>query len=679
MFCRMNFKIYAVATASIKATNLVDSAEKAINSRPKTLILSLDDCFFDGHANGPLMYNLRNLIDDDLNIVFLGENLHYFESIKNDLLVMGVDESKFERQLVITPKAALNRTILHTPVVNLSKQRIVNRAGYFDLPINNLWHDQNLELDDDYDITHLLGFLNWLHLRNEYCLETFNYALARDFFDAGYSLKHYNQHFKSWGKLDSVTRRQRINQIFIQIEHKMMQHRSADLHIHPTSSVSANFILSRMRSSNIDIDWKDLDGNTLIANRLLALGFVCMNDLAKRGTVDDVKRLISEPLEGKGYLNEYLLRYQIIKKVLQTTDDLVEITHALSKEAYQSRVHYVELRFGLLITPQHALSDEKIVAFNQRKMSAEKEAQLIEFLKFTHCFNSYLAYATGMSDFAKSYPDFDYRFLAIVDKGISPVLFEFLAQQMIDFVGGEGIYKDARVVDTFKKIVDTRTQAFANLSDKDWRYLIKRMKKSLVGFDTAGSEYRKDKAGQVTWKYDPRVHRDIFEKLHSSGRFKTFTSHAGESFASLEDGLSSIEEAIDYLGVQRIGHGLALGINPKVLLYRKDEYGLIYDSGRIQNLIDRQEALIEKVKAKAIAIEVNFSCNIHTGNIRNPFKHPTYRMYQKGLKLILGTDGTSMNNTTIAQEMAWMQFSLNLLDEMIYQMLEDAKAYQFDI
>jgi hypothetical protein len=331
----------------------------------------------------------------------------------------------------------------------------------------------------------------------------------------------------------------------------------------------------------------------------------------------------------------------------------------------------VELRFGLLKTPKNYIADSEIAAF--------KPERLIEFLKRTQVFNVYLAYMAGMSDFAKNHSDFKFNALAIIDKSISPVFFNFLAEQLMDFVKGVGGYHDDRVVDLFKAIVDFQSQTFAKFSDQDWQQMIGLMKKSLVGVDTAGSEYRKNQAGQVVWKYDASVHARVFDKLHASGLFRVFTSHAGESFASLEDGLDGIESTADYLKVIRLGHGLALGINPKTLIGQKDEYGKIYDRGRVAALIARQDSLIEKIKAKGIAIEVNFSCNIHTGNIRNPFKHPTYRMYMKGLKLILGTDGTSMNNTTIAKEMARMFFSLNLPEKSIREMLQNAKAYQFDI
>lgn len=88
----------------------------------------------------------------------------------------------------------------------------------------------------------------------------------------------------------------------------------------------------------------------------------------------------------------------------------------------------------------------------------------------------------------------------------------------------------------------------------------------LVGIDAAGSELN----------CRPEVFAPFFREL-AAHNLRNFTFHAGEDFFDLVDGLRTIEETISFMGYKtgdRIGHGLALGLNP-FEFYEKRHFNLI--------------------------------------------------------------------------------------------------------
>jgi hypothetical protein len=310
----------------------------------------------------------------------------------------------------------------------------------------------------------------------------------------------------------------------------------------------------------------------------------------------------------------------------------------MAEEAHRHGVKYLEMRYGAAIQkPKNILSDSEIEAYREAK-GEQKEKLYEELLQKSQLKQTVESYFAGLMQFKNEHPDFDFGMLTIIDKSFSPLFVDFIIDLILK------IKKDKK-------------------SDKE---LVKR----LNGFDTAGEEHKTDSTGNVIWKYDARSHEPAFKKLRDSGLFKTFTSHAGESFASLEDGLEAIENAIKYLKVDRLGHCLALGINPESLLFQRDKYGEIYDAKRIVTLIGRQQDLIQILIEDDILVESNFSSNISTGNVVNPFKHPSDRLSLEGVKLIVGTDGTSMNDTQVSHDLAKMNLALEFPMDVIEKIIQ---------
>lgn len=85
----------------------------------------------------------------------------------------------------------------------------------------------------------------------------------------------------------------------------------------------------------------------------------------------------------------------------------------------------------------------------------------------------------------------------------------------------------------------------------------------LRGIDAANSEFY----------CRPEVYAHAFRYLKSSGYPATF--HVGEDFYDIADGLRAIYEAVTFLGLEggdRLGHALALGLDPKVYYAERHNY-----------------------------------------------------------------------------------------------------------
>lgn len=84
----------------------------------------------------------------------------------------------------------------------------------------------------------------------------------------------------------------------------------------------------------------------------------------------------------------------------------------------------------------------------------------------------------------------------------------------------------------------------------------------------------------------PEVFAQSFRFLKYHGYFATF--HAGEDFYDLADGLRSIDEAIWFLGLEagdRIGHAIALGLNPIRFYSLRHNYIAIPQQWMLDNVV----------------------------------------------------------------------------------------------
>jgi adenosine deaminase len=134
----------------------------------------------------------------------------------------------------------------------------------------------------------------------------------------------------------------------------------------------------------------------------------------------------------------------------------------------------------------------------------------------------------------------------------------------------------------------------------------------ITGFDLAGQEEDND----------PARFKDIFMPLHQ--QFMNITIHAGEMAAD-----DKIWQALYDLHAKRVGHGLKLINNAKMMNYVRD-YG--------------------------IAIEMCPSSNIQTNDFRRHGRehigdeYPLKEYMNKGIVVTINTDNRGISDTTLAKE-----------------------------
>ena len=152
-------------------------------------------------------------------------------------------------------------------------------------------------------------------------------------------------------------------------------------------------------------------------------------------------------------------------------------------------------------------------------------------------------------------------------------------------------------------------------------------KGGVVGFDLAGDEAAAP----------PREFENIFIPLRADGRLG-ITIHAGEGA-----GARSVADAINYLGAQRIGHGVRAVEDPDVL-----------------DLIQHQN----------ITLETCPTSNVITGAVQSFATHPLRFFLEKGISATINSDDPTWFNTTLTDEYS------NAIEKMNLSLQDLAKVAQ---
>jgi adenosine deaminase len=128
----------------------------------------------------------------------------------------------------------------------------------------------------------------------------------------------------------------------------------------------------------------------------------------------------------------------------------------------------------------------------------------------------------------------------------------------------------------------------------------------VVGFDIAGPERGNP----------PRLFRSSYE-MARLGRLG-LTAHAGE------DGpVDYVWQAVDELGVNRVGHGCAAASDPE---------------------------LVRRLARDKVCVEVCLSSNYHTGAVRRGQRHPVHAFLEAGVPVALCCDNSTVSRTTALEE-----------------------------
>lgn len=124
------------------------------------------------------------------------------------------------------------------------------------------------------------------------------------------------------------------------------------------------------------------------------------------------------------------------------------------------------------------------------------------------------------------------------------------------------------------------------------------------------------------------------------------TAHAGES-----GGPESVRDAVELLGAERIGHGLAAARDLNVM------------------------ALLRE---REIPLEVCLTSNVATGLIARIEDHPLRRFHDAGLRVTLSTDDPAMFSTTLERELALACRIFSLSQNEITGIMRNAILASFD-
>jgi adenosine deaminase/aminodeoxyfutalosine deaminase len=155
----------------------------------------------------------------------------------------------------------------------------------------------------------------------------------------------------------------------------------------------------------------------------------------------------------------------------------------------------------------------------------------------------------------------------------------------------------------------------------------------LVSFGLGGPE-----AGVPRQQFAPH-----FAQAHAAGLHSV--PHAGES-----TGPETIWDALRHLGAERIGHGIAAVLDPK---------------------------LMEYLAAKGVVLEVCPTSNVRTKSVLSLAAHPLPALVEAGVPVTINSDDPPMFDTTLNQEYEVAQDLLGLDDEGVAELARAAVRASF--
>lgn len=141
-----------------------------------------------------------------------------------------------------------------------------------------------------------------------------------------------------------------------------------------------------------------------------------------------------------------------------------------------------------------------------------------------------------------------------------------------------------------------------------------------------------------------KLFADIYNEARAWGLHTV--AHAGES-----DGPRSVRAAVELLGAERIGHGLAAAQDPSVM-----------------DLLAR----------RGIPLEVCLTSNVATGLIARVEDHPLRRLLDAGARVTLNTDDPGLFSTTLENEIELARQAFGLTEDEMIAILRTAIVASFD-
>jgi adenosine deaminase len=202
--------------------------------------------------------------------------------------------------------------------------------------------------------------------------------------------------------------------------------------------------------------------------------------------------------------------------------------------------------------------------------------------------------------------------------------------------------------------------------------------------------------------------------------------HVGESFRdkSLESSVRWVQEAAE-LGANRLGHAIALGIDPasygehtrtESAAERLDQIAydiahadglarhgvridvpalraeanalaadaeatvtVAYDAARLDEVRRRQNYAMERVTAAGAVVEVCPTSNRRIGDIGDPDHHPVHRFLDRGVPVVVGSDDPGIFGVTLAEEIDWVVAAAGLDEDARRQLIDAGWRYRSEL
>ena len=218
--------------------------------------------------------------------------------------------------------------------------------------------------------------------------------------------------------------------------------------------------------------------------------------------------------------------------------------------------------------------------------------------------------------------------------------------------------------------------------------------------------------GNAEEGHPPKQTRAVFERLRLDndahpGHRLDVVYHVGEMYfdKSLESAVRWCHEAA-LLGARRLGHAIALGLDPEVSLgrradaheteivserldqidydlrhaeglaacgveadvgelreererlLRQDRAGALrrpYSAARVEGVRGRQAFVLAELERLGTAIEICPTSNRVLGGVEDPSQHSMHRLLASGVDVAIGADDPGIFDSTLAQELDWVR------------------------
>jgi hypothetical protein len=233
--------------------------------------------------------------------------------------------------------------------------------------------------------------------------------------------------------------------------------------------------------------------------------------------------------------------------------------------------------------------------------------------------------------------------------------------------------------------------------------------------------------------YPHKDKRALFERIQTANlerpeRALEIVYHVGESYfdKSLESAIRWCHEAAE-MGVKRLGHATALGLDPEVALSRRPDAHLVervserrdqirydlahapelsaggvhidpvaletelaalldqspdayvergYDRQRIHAIRSRQQVVLKRLADLGTVIETCPTSNLRIGGVPDPMHHPVHAFLKSDVNLVISADDPGIFDSPLSCEIDWLLTHSGWSESALEQRLGDPRRFQ---